>query len=134
MMDWYFDEQPQWFRTKHGPILAVPYPSMEMNDGPAILNRGASDAEFAKMLVDAFDEQLRDSQKYPLVYAVSLHTYMMGQPHRAKLLREVLGHLAKHRGDVWFATAGQIADHIYSLPDGVVAKPLPKAASAAKVT
>ena len=43
MMDWFFDEQPQWFRTDRGPILAVPYPSMEMNDIPAIINRGASD-------------------------------------------------------------------------------------------
>lgn len=60
MLDWNFDEQPQWFKTESGPILAVPYPSMELNDLPAIFNRGASDAEFGQMLIDAFDQQLSD--------------------------------------------------------------------------
>lgn len=126
MMDWFFDEQPQWFKTENGPILAVPYPSMELNDAPAIINRGASDAEFTTMLIDAFDEQLDDSRKYPLVYAVSLHTFLMGQPHRIRQLRRVLAHIAARRNRVWLATSGAIAAHVRSLPDGVVPKPAPR--------
>ncbi|MFC3227945.1 polysaccharide deacetylase family protein [Marinibaculum pumilum] len=123
MMDWFFDEQPQWFRTDRGPIMAVPYPSMEMNDIPAIINRGASDDEFTKIVLDGFDQQLEDSAKYPLVCAVSLHTFLMGQPHRARQLRRILAHMTAHRDRVWFATPGQIADHVAGLPEGVVAKP-----------
>mgnify|MGYP001186757807 CR=1 FL=1 len=123
MMDWFFDEQPQWFRTDRGPILAVPYPSMEMNDIPAIINRGASDDEFTKIVLDGFDQQLEDSAKYPLVCAVSLHTFLMGQPHRARQLRRILAHMTAHRDRVWFATPGQIADHVAGLPEGIVAKP-----------
>lgn len=123
MMDWFFDEQPQWFRTDRGPIMAVPYPSMELNDIPAIINRGASDSDFTQIVLDAFDEQLEDSEKYPLVCAVSLHTFLMGQPHRARQLRRMLAYMAARRDRIWFATPGQIADHVAGLPEGTVAKP-----------
>jgi allantoinase len=123
MLDWFFDEQPQLFRTDNGPILAVPYPSMEMNDLPAIFNRKASDEEFANLLIDAFDEQLQDSQKYPLVYSVSLHTFVMGQPHRARQLRRALRHIAENRKDIWITTPGRIADHVLGLPTGTLVEP-----------
>jgi peptidoglycan/xylan/chitin deacetylase (PgdA/CDA1 family) len=121
MLDWWFDEQPQWFRTANGRILAVPYPSMELNDIPALINRGASDEEFGRMLTDAFDEQLRGSAKHPLVYAVSLHTFLSGQPHRTAMLRRVLQHIARHRDRVWFTTPGAIAGHVVRLPAGTLA-------------
>lgn len=120
MLDWYFDEQPVWFRTNAGPILAVPYPAMELNDLPAYVNRGASDEEFTRMCLDAFDEQLEDSNKYPLVYAVSLHTFLTGQPHRIRQLRKILAHIAAHRDRIWFATPGRIAEHVINLPKGTV--------------
>ncbi|RWI50509.1 MAG: polysaccharide deacetylase [Mesorhizobium sp.] len=123
MLDWFFDEQPQLFRTDNGPILSVPYPSMELNDLPAIFNRHASDEEFAKMLIDAFDEQLEDAQKYPLVYGVALHTFVMGQPHRARQLRRVLSHIAERREEVWVTTTGAIADHVLQLPPGTLTNP-----------
>ena len=50
MLDWWFDDQPQRFDTESGSIIAVPYPSMEMNDIPALINRGLSDADFERML------------------------------------------------------------------------------------
>ncbi len=120
MLDWFFDEQPQLFRTDNGPILAVPYPSMELNDLPAIFNRKASDREFADMLIDAFDEQLEDSRKYPLVYCASLHTFVMGHPHRTRQLRRVLKHIAERRDDIWITTPGEIAKATLALPDGAI--------------
>jgi allantoinase len=123
MLDWFFDEQPQLFRTDNGPLLAVPYPSMEMNDMPAIFNRRMNDAEWTTMLIDAFDQQLEDSSRYPLVYSVSLHTFIMGQPHRARALRRALEHIAAHRDDIWITTAGAIADHVLALPGGTLIEP-----------
>jgi len=123
MLDWFFDDQPAWFRTDAGPILAVPYPSMELNDLPAYVNRGCSDEEFAAMLVDAFDEQLEESRTHPLVYCVSLHTFMSGQPHRIRRLRRVLEHIAAHRDRIWLTTAGGIARHVRSLEPGIVPMP-----------
>lgn len=123
MLDWWFDDQPQWFRTDNGPILAVPYPSMELNDLPAYVNRGASDSDFTRMAIDAFDEQLEESRRFPQVYCLSLHTFLSGQPHRIRQLRAVLEHIARHRDDIWLTTPGPIADHIISLPPDTV--PLP---------
>jgi len=123
MLDWFFDEQPQLFRTDRGPILSVPYPSMEMNDLPAFFNRKVSDADFADLLIDAFDEQLQDSEKYPLIFSCALHTFVMGQPHRARQLRRALAHIAAHRDKVWITTAGQIATHALSLPEGTLVEP-----------
>lgn len=123
MLDWWFDDQPQWFRTDNGPILAVPYPSMELNDLPAYVNRKASDSDFTRMAIDAFDEQLAESSRFPQVYSLSLHTFLTGQPHRIRQLRTVFEHIAKHRDQIWLTTPGKIADHIQSLPPGTV--PLP---------
>ena len=87
MMDWYFDEQPQWFRTDRGPILAVPYPSMELNDIPAIVARKENAADFADMIVDQFDEMLAQSRDQSLVLGIALHPYIVGQPFRLRQLR-----------------------------------------------
>ena len=123
MLDWWYDDQPTWFRTDNGPILAVPYPSMELNDIPAFVNRGASDAEFTQMAIDAFDVQLEDGTHFPTVYALSLHTFLMGQPHRIAQLRRIFAHIAERRERIWLTRPGDIAAHIASLPEGVVEKP-----------
>ncbi|MDF2118788.1 polysaccharide deacetylase family protein [Roseiarcaceae bacterium H3SJ34-1] len=120
MLDWWFDDQPMWFRTNNGPILAVPYPSMELNDLPAYVNRGASDKEFTRMAIDAFDEQLEESAQYPMVYCLSLHTFLTGQPHRIRQLRRILSHIARHRDQIWLTTPGAIAEHVVQLPPGTV--------------
>ncbi len=120
MLDWWYDDQPTWFRTDNGPILALPYPSMELNDLPAYMNRGVSDEDFARMARDAFDEQLAESVRYPQVYCLSLHTFLSGQPHRIKQLRPLLQHVAARRDDIWLTTPGEIAAYVASLPPGIV--------------
>ena len=123
MLDWWYDDQPTWFRTDNGPILAVPYPSMELNDLPAYVNRKASDLDFTQMALDAFDEQLSESERYPQVYCLSLHTFLTGQPHRIRQLRRIFERIARHRDSIWLTTPGAIADHVAGLPDGIVPKP-----------
>ena len=120
MLDWHFDDQPMWFATRAGPILAVPYPCMEVNDSTAIIYRRASDTDFTIMMMDNFDEQLEQSRKQPLVYALSLHTFIVGQPFRLRQLRRALEHVAAHADDVWITRPGEIAEHVAGLPPGTV--------------
>jgi allantoinase len=96
---------------------------MELNDLPAFINRGASDEEFTRMVRDSFDQQLEDTERHgwPLVCGISIHTFLMGHPHRARQLERMLAHMAAQRSRVWFATPGQIADHVSALPEGTVA-------------
>ena len=115
VMDWPADDQPFWLRTRAGPILSVPYP-LEINDSPALVFRQHSAREFADMMVDQFDEMLRSSAKRPLVYGVSLHPFIIGQPFRLHALRAALDHILKRRDELWITTPGEIANYCATLP------------------
>jgi len=121
LMDWPCDDQPIWLRTRAGPLLSVPYP-LEINDSPQLLNRHHTPSEFAKMIVDQFEEMLRQSERQPLVCGIALHAMVVGQPYRLRVLREALKHIANHaeRRKVWFTRPGEIAAYIKSLPSGTV--------------
>jgi peptidoglycan/xylan/chitin deacetylase (PgdA/CDA1 family) len=120
LLDWCHDDQPVWMKTRQGGILSVPYPQ-ELNDIPQIVARKRESAEFADMIVDAFDVMLDECAKRPLVMGIALHAYVVGQPHRFKHLARALRHLVRKADDkVWFTTAGDIAAHAAALPDGTV--------------
>lgn len=121
VLDWPLDDQPVWLKTRAGPLLAMPYP-VEINDAPAMLTRRHTAGDFADMIVDQFEEMLRQSKNQPLVCAISLHTPIVGQPFRLARLRRALQHLRKQadHAQVWFTKPHEIAEHIESLPRGVI--------------
>lgn len=121
LLDWPMDDQPIWMRTRGGRILSVPYP-MELNDAGSLAIRDHTGRDFADMIVDQFEEMLEDSKKRPLVFSLSLHAFIAGQPFRLRPLRKALKHCVTHpRAEtVWFTTAGRIADHCFSLPAGSI--------------
>lgn len=120
MLDWPADDQPFWMKTRTGRILSVPY-SIELNDSPAQVFRHHTGREFEEMIIDHFDEMLVQSRKYPLVFTIVLHPFVIGQPFRLHALRRALTRLLEHRDELWLTTPGGIADHIASLPEGTVA-------------
>jgi len=119
VMDWALDDQPVWMRTRSGPILSVPYP-IELNDSPALVFRRHTGRQFAEMLVDQFDEMLEQSKKFPLVFAVALHPFIIGQPFRLRALRGAVRHLMAHRDRLWITTPGEIARYCETLPKGTL--------------
>ncbi len=120
LLDWCHDDQPTWMKTRKGRILSVPYPQ-ELNDIPQIVARKREGADFADMIVDAFEVLQAECGKRPLVMGIALHAYIVGQPHRFKHLARALKHLVRKAGDkVWFTTAGEIAAHAAQLPEGTV--------------
>jgi allantoinase len=119
LLDWCMDDQPIWFRTRGGRILAVPYPQ-ELNDIPAIMARKMGADAFADMIVDNFDEMLEQAADAPLVMGIALHAYIVGQPFRLRHLRRALRHIALHRDRIWITTSGALARHIETLPEGIV--------------
>lgn len=120
-MNWCADDAPVWMRTRSGPLLAMPYPQ-EVNDIPAIVARRESAEAFARMIVDDFEERLRQVQSdgLPQVMGIALHPYIIGQPHRMRVLRRALASIAQRRGEVWITTAGVVFDHVAALPAGIV--------------
>lgn len=120
-MNWCADDAPVWMRTRSGPLLAMPYPQ-EVNDIPAIVARRESAEAFARMIVDDFEERLRQVQSdgLPQVMGIALHPYIIGQPHRMRVLRRALATIARAREAVWVTTAGAIFDHVAALPAGTL--------------
>ena len=117
VMDWAMDDQPIWMRTRAGPILSVPYP-LEVNNSPAMVFRRHTGRQFAEMVVDQFDEMLFQSKKYPLVFAVSAHPFIVGQPFRLHAFRDAVRHIMQHRDDLWITTPGEIARYCESSAQG----------------
>lgn len=114
-LDWCHDDQPVWMKTRQGRILSVPYPQ-ELNDIPQIVGRKREGADFADMIIDAFDVMLAESAHRPLVMGIALHGYLMGHPHRIKHLERALKRIQSVGGDqVWWTTAGAIHDHYKAL-------------------
>ncbi len=120
-LDWPVDDQPIWMRTRSGPILSVPYP-LEQNDAGHQVLRDHTGREFAEMIVDQFEEMLEESVHRPLVCAISMHGYVVGQPFRFRALKKAIAHCVNHpQADrVWFTTAGQIAEHCFTLEPGII--------------
>ena len=92
-----------------------------MNDNRAIVFHKFTPAAFADMIIDNFDEMLAQSARQPLVFGLSLHTFVMGQPFRLRALRRALAHIAEHRAQVWITRPREICAHVEALPPGTVA-------------
>lgn len=121
LLDWPMDDQPIWMKTRSGPLLSVPYP-FEQNDAGHQIWRHHSAREFADMIVDQFDEMIEQCEEQPLVFPLSLHGFIVGQPFRLRPLRQALEHCVKHpkRDRVWFTRAGDIAEYCIKLPAGTI--------------
>jgi len=92
--------------TRSGKILSVPYP-LELNDSGQLIHRQHTTRDFSDMIVDQFDEMVRQCVHQPLVCCIALHPYLVGQPFRIPPLRRALKHIMTHQHNdrVWFATA-----------------------------
>lgn len=119
MMDWSLDDQPVWFRTKHGPILSVPY-QHDLNDSVEVVARRTPASLYCDYLIDQFDELLHESARRPLVMPIALHSFVLGQPYRLRQFRRVIKHILEHRDEIWLTRAGDICAHIEQLPPGIV--------------
>ena len=108
-LNWCHDDQPVEFATRSGKTLwSIPYPQ-ELNDIPMVVARLMDGRDYADLVVDNFDEMLRQSKEQPLVMGIALHPYIVGQPYRLRHLRRALRHLKKGKG-VWWTMPGRICE------------------------
>lgn len=106
--DWVIDDQPVWLKTRHKPILNLPY-TQECNDVAMMLIQHHKANEFYERAMDQFEQIYRDSKDSARVMAISVHPYIMGAPHRAKYFRMIFQKIHKRQG-VLFWTGAQVAD------------------------
>ncbi|MBV9346806.1 MAG: polysaccharide deacetylase family protein [Pseudolabrys sp.] len=120
LLDWCHDDQPVWMKTRSGRILSVPYPQ-ELNDIPQIVARKREGDEFGQMIIDSFNVLRAECELRPIVMGIALHPYLVGWPHRFLHLARAINHIVENADEkVWLTTAGAIAAHVATLPEGSV--------------
>ena len=116
LSDWYVDDLPCWMRTRHGPMIAMPY-TMELNDVPLWVVQGHGSEELLRRLqatLETFDQELEHN---PKVLTFGLHPHLVGVPHRAPVFQRCLD-LLLARDDTVFVTGSEIADWFQAVATG----------------
>lgn len=110
--DWRADDQPFPLRVRNGRMIALPA-TAEINDVSSFVLKGFTGEEYSQVLCDHFDVLYAGGERTASVMALSLHPYIVGQPHRVKWLDRALDYISGHR-QVWFATGSDIAGWYYA--------------------
>ncbi|MXY51215.1 MAG: polysaccharide deacetylase family protein [Gammaproteobacteria bacterium] len=108
MGDWINDELPYAFRTLSGELVALPL-SLELDDHFLIGTSLHSEWEYATQVKDACDYLVAEAEATGggRLLALSIHPWLLGQPHRIGAFESVLEHLAATPG-IWSASASEI--------------------------
>ena len=102
------DDQPVPIKVKSGKLISVPY-TMELNDSRLFYHHSEGDY-FLQVCKDQFDQLYEEGAESGRVMCISLHPFMIGQPHKIKYLDAIFDYVLSHDG-VWQATGDEIADY-----------------------
>lgn len=111
LCDWCCDDQPFPMNVKKGSLISVPY-TLDLNDIPAFLYHHMTPEQFCQMIKDQFDTLYREGSAQARVMCIALHPFLIGHAYRIGWLDKALSYIKGHE-DVWFATAGEIAEWYY---------------------
>ncbi len=108
--DWLVDDLPCWMRTKHGPLLAVPY-TFELNDVVNYAVQQSTSNEILQRLnatLAVYEREVAELGQ-PRIITFGLHPHIFGVPHIAYYFEKALDTLMA-RNDVVFVTSSEIGD------------------------
>ena len=108
--DWLVDDLPCWMRTKHGPLLAVPY-TFELNDVVNYAVQQSTSNEILQRLnatLAVYEREVAELGQ-PRIITFGLHPHIIGVPHIAYYFEKALDTLMA-RNDVVFVTSSEIGD------------------------
>ncbi|OCX66548.1 OHCU decarboxylase [Thioclava sp. SK-1] len=109
--DTYDDDLPYWREMGERDQLVIPY-TLEANDMRFATAPGYIESEqFFQYLKDSFDVLHAEGEAgQAKMFSIGLHNRLIGRPGKLAGLKRFLLY-AMARGDVWFATRGEIAAH-----------------------
>jgi peptidoglycan/xylan/chitin deacetylase (PgdA/CDA1 family) len=118
LLDWCADDQP--FHTNIPGLISVPY-SIDVNDYVLYVNNpGVTGQDYERIVLDQFAQLLEESEGTGRVLGLPLHTFLTGQPFRARALKRVLAEITS-ADEVWLCTADEIAEHFLQTAPGSAA-------------
>lgn len=108
--DWVNDDMPYPFRTDKGSLVALPL-STELEDRFVIQNNLHSEQSWSEQVCDAADFLLAEGRAQGgRLLALSVHPWMLGQPHRIGFFETVLDYLVAQDG-VYSASPDELVAH-----------------------
>lgn len=105
--DWTNDDMPYAFATRAGPLTAMPL-SADIDDRQILVDQRHAEADFTGQVADQAAFLNREAETAGgRVLSLSLHPWVIGQPHRIGALEQTLERVLG-AASVWSATASQI--------------------------
>lgn len=100
--DFVIDDLPTTLRTKHGPMLTMPY-SVELNDIPIMMIQHHRAEELFDRTVAQFERLYAESETLGAkVMGLAVHAYISGVPHRIGWFEKALAHMAARPGTLFW--------------------------------
>jgi peptidoglycan/xylan/chitin deacetylase (PgdA/CDA1 family) len=110
-MDWVNDDMPYPVRPQQGSLHMLPL-NTEIEDQFVMCNNLHSEDSWSQQVIDAIDFMLSEAQslKQGRMLGISVHPWLVGQPHRIACFEKILQHLHQSKG-VWISTPQSILTH-----------------------
>ena len=102
------DDDPVTLKTKHGPMVALPY-TFEVHDIVMMNLQHHDSEEFHTRAMDHFRCLYAESAERAKIMAISCHPYLSGVPHRIAHVERTFADILGHDGVVAW-TGEQILD------------------------
>jgi len=106
--DWVLDDLPVWMRTRHGPLVALPY-TLELNDVPMYAVQNCSSDEMLKRVKATLAVYEQEMTNQVRIMTFGLHPHIVGVPHIAHYFEQVLD-LLLSRDDTVFVNSSTMGD------------------------
>lgn len=97
--DWVLDDEPVTLKTRHRPLVALPY-NFEIHDIVMMaLQHHPSDMMYRRAM-DYFQCLYAESAERPKIMSIACHPYLSGSPHRTRYVSQAFEEILSHRGVV----------------------------------
>jgi allantoinase len=111
LLDWPNDDQPYQMTTTPS-LISIPN-HMEWDDVHALWLRRIPNPRYPELAGEAFRALHDEGADSGRLFGLSLHPWVIGQPHRIRYLEQALADICQIEG-VWQTTTGEIAKHYRS--------------------
>ncbi len=110
VFQWVIDDIPTPLKTKHGPVVSVPY-GLDLNDSVVYAIEKHSSAEMRLRMFETIKTFEREIERHgqPRVLTIPLHPHLSGMAHRINFVREVIETLGE-RDDTIFMNGSDVLD------------------------
>ncbi len=109
VIDWPNDDQP-YAMTIGRPFISIPNQS-EWDDVQLLWHRRLLTPRYPEIIGEAFETLWEEGAVSGRFFALHLHPWLIGMPHRIRYLDEALRNLAAY-DQVWRTTTGEVATHV----------------------